>query len=155
MVGKIVVEEFGVNRGTAKHRIVLFLACAVEGGVGIGASATLLNLIIQALQAWEDSGFWGGAEPFRTPLLHVAAFMVLPVVAVLAGASPPLLRENSSMGGIRALGLSVILCLGAGLLWITLFALGLNAENLPNLVRLVFIPAIPFILVPLLVVRWA
>lgn len=148
------VEESGVNRGTAKHRGVLAVACILEGGVGAGVSATLLNLIIQSLQAWEDSGFWGDAEPFRVPILHVVAFMILLIVAVLVGAAPSMIREHYSIGSGKALGLSVVLCLGAALMWILLFAIGLNAENLPNLVRLIFIPAIPFVLIPLLVDRW-
>jgi hypothetical protein len=146
-------EEPGRGHGTTKHRAVLAIACIVEGGVGVGVSATLLNLFIMTLQAWENNGFWGKAEPFSTPLPHIAAFAILPVVAVLAGTAPSWVRVNSS-GESMALSLSVVLCLGACIVWVLLFVVGLSVESLPNLVRLILLPAIPFILIPLLVDRW-
>ena len=123
--------------------------------MGTGASAALLDLITIELQSW-DNGFFGDGppEPFKPPPLDVAALVILPVVAVFAGAAPAIANANFSQNRWAALGLSVLLCFGAGTAWFLLFALGLNAENLPNLVRVIIIPATPFIVVPLLVDRW-
>lgn len=155
MIDGIVVEEPRRARGITTHRVVLAVACILEAGVGTGVSAALLDLIVMELKSWDDGFFGGGPpEPFKPPPLNVAALVILPVVAVFAGATPSMIREHYSTGSGKALGLSVVLCLGAALVWVLLFAIGLNAENLPNLVRLIFIPAIPFVLVPLLVDRW-
>lgn len=146
------VEEARVDRGTAKHRLVLAVACALEVGVALAFTTALVHIAVSGM----GTSSLGTSE---TLPIDVVALAALPLVAVLVGALPAMLRIGPGINLFLPLGVSVLVCLGAALMYwlLLLVAGGISVRFVPDAISLLFVgvvSAVPFILVPLLVDRW-
>lgn len=153
MVDRIMVEESGVAQGTAKHRAVLAISCILEGGIALAFTIAVVHMSLSGL----GTSSLGRSE---IPSIDVAAFIILPFIAVAVGALPVILRDGLDRSLLRGLGVSVLVCIGAALVYfpLLLVAGGLSVRYIPEAASLLsvgFVSTIPFVLVPLLVDRWA
>lgn len=166
MVCKTVAERFGRGRETTnKHRVVLAFACILEVGAVAGFTFALLHLTLATWQPNSPSLLGGGSSSTpdpSAPPFDVVALVALPVIAVFAGAIPGIVEGNSTANRLAILGVSILLCFGAGIVYLPLLfmAATLAARVVEDSVTSVFLgimlllPALPFIVVPVLVDRW-
>lgn len=132
--------------------MVLILACLLEMVVAIVFTFTLLYMAANSL----GTSSLGRSELSR---LSVAALVLLPLAAVLSGALPAILKAGSWKRRLRAVGVSILLCLGALIVYWPLllvtggFSVGFASDTLAWWITSI-ISAIPFVVVPLLVEWW-
>lgn len=97
-------------------------ACIVEAGVSIGLSAILIHLLILDLRSWDGSFMGGGApEPVTIPTLDIVVLVLLPVLALLAGAVPAALKASSIADTALAIGVSFLVCSGVAIVFFLFF----------------------------------
>lgn len=122
-------------------------ACIVEAGVSIGLSAILIHLLILDLRSWDGSFMGGGPpEPVTIPTLDIVVLVLLPVLALLAGAVPAALKASSKADTVVAIGVSFFVCSSVAIVFFFVF------QVLIWLTPIILLPV--FILIPILVDRW-
>lgn len=145
-------EEPGRDRGTAKYRMVLAIACVVESGIALVLTIALVHMAVSGM----GTSSLGRNE---IPSIDVAAFVTLPLLAVAVGALPAMLRDDLDKDFLTILGISALVCFGAALVYfpLLLIAGALSVRIVPDTASLLImglISAVPFVLIPLLVSRW-
>lgn len=141
------VEESDMNYTDKMTKVVLILACVLEAGVAIGISAIVHHFFLLAISSMGSSFLWSDSEETVPvyPLWEQGALLVLPVLAVLAGAAPSLMRAGSATKKIKLLSISSALCIGAGMLGILGIIVGISPGLSLSLLLIIALVPIPIL----------